>query len=182
VSGAAGAWRVWLSEKAQATINEAAAAAHPCETGGILVGVIGHAGGGSGRPWVTHAVEVRSRESGPTRYALPGGAREPIVRELRKTDLRLGYLGDWHSHPVNVDPSGTDVAAIASIAITGDCPRPVLFVVRRMNGCYEIDARQWTGASLRRLQVRDAGPLEAALPTDRRAATPKLGRPRGRRS
>ena len=35
-------WRVWLAEEAAATIARAAAAAHPHETGGVLVGVHTH--------------------------------------------------------------------------------------------------------------------------------------------
>ncbi len=153
------AWRVWVGEQARADMAKAAAAAHPDETGGVLVGVLGHLHGGRGRPWVTHAVKVTSPRSGRTHYELPARARERVVTKLRRHDARLGYLGDWHSHPVNVDPSRTDKTSIESISVTGDCERPLLFVVRRVNGTYEIDARQWTGASLRQLQVVDAGPL-----------------------
>ena len=153
------AWRVWVSERAQVDMLEASVAAHPLETGGILVGVIGRTGKSGNRPWVTHAVAVASRKSGLAHYELPAQARVRAVMQLRKGDSRLGYLGDWHSHPANVDPSWTDVSAIESISISGDCPRPLLFVIRRAQGGYVIDARQWTGASLRHLQVCDAGPL-----------------------
>lgn len=178
------AWRVWVGEQARAEIVKAAAEAHPDETGGVLVGVLGHLHSGRGRPWVTHAVQVAPLRSGRTHYELPAQARERVVTRLRRHDARLGYLGDWHSHPVNVDPSGTDASSIESISITGDCERPLLFVVRRMNGTYEIDARQWTGASLRRLQVVDAGPLPPAsvAAAHRRPRPPKLQilRTRGR--
>jgi hypothetical protein len=108
---------------------------------------------------VTHAVEVRSRKSGPGYYELPAGARERVVKRLRRDDPRLGYLGDWHSHPADLDPSRTDADSMASASVTGDCRRPLLLVVRRAADGYEIDARQWTGAALRRLQVRGSGPL-----------------------
>jgi hypothetical protein len=137
----------------------AATRAHPRETGGVLVGVLADALG-AGRPWVTHAVEVPSPKSGPSRYELPAGARQRVVRSLRKQDARLGYLGDWHSHPINLDPSGTDATSIASISTTGDCSRPLLVVLRRRKGGYEVDGRQWTGASLRRLRILDTGPLQ----------------------
>lgn len=118
----------------------AATRAHPRETGGVLVGVLADARG-AGRPWVTHAVEVPSPKSGPTGYELAAGARQRVVKSLRKQDARLGYLGDWHSHPINLDPSGTDATSIASISATGDCPRPLLFVLRRAKSGYEIDGR-----------------------------------------
>ena len=179
------AWRVWVSEQARADLLTAAAAGHPNETGGVLVGVLGHLHGGRRRPWVTHAVQVASRRSGRTHYELPARARERVVTKLRRHDPRLGYLGDWHSHPINVDPSGTDANSIESISLTGDCQRPLLFVVRRMNGTYRVDARQWTGASLRKLQVIDAGALPPTIAPPahgRRPPAPKLPiiRARGR--
>jgi proteasome lid subunit RPN8/RPN11 len=172
-------WRVWLGEHARAALIAAAAAAHPDETGGVLVGVVGHTHSGRGRPWVTHAVMVASPRSDRTHYELPARARERVVSKLRRRDVRLGYLGDWHSHPIDIDPSLTDATSIESISASGDCARPLLFIVRRLNGTYEIDARQWTGASLRRLQVVDAGPLPAAsaLAGKRRRRPPKLGNP-----
>jgi proteasome lid subunit RPN8/RPN11 len=158
VTSGSGAWRVWISEQARTAMVTAATRAHPRETGGVLVGVLAD-GRGAGRPWVTHAVEVSSPRSGRTRYELPAGARQRVVKSLRRQDARLGYLGDWHSHPINLDPSRTDATAVASISATGDCPRPLLFVLRRATSGYEIDGRQWTGVSLRRLRVLDAGPL-----------------------
>ena len=159
MSGPTRAWRVWISDGAREDMIKAAAATHPTETGGVLVGVVLGGGPGIGRPWVTQAVEVLSRRRGPSQYELPAGARERAVMRLRKHDTRLGYLGDWHSHPLNIDPSRTDADSMASISITGDCRRPLLFVLRRVDDGYEVDARQWTGAALRRVQVRASGPL-----------------------
>lgn len=159
MTGPSHAWRLWLSDTAREDMTRASAAAHPSETGGALVGVVLGRGRGAGRPWVTHAVEVRSKKSGLGHYQLPTGARERVVTRLRKKDPRLGYLGDWHSHPVDLDPSRTDADSMASVAVTGDCRRPLLLVLRRAADGYRIDARQWTGAGLRRLQVRGSGPL-----------------------
>lgn len=152
-------WRVWVSDPALADMIRTAAAAHPSETGGVLVGVVLGRGCDAGRPWVTHAVEVRSRKSGPGHYELPAGARERVVKRLRRDDPWLGYLGDWHSHPIDLGPSVIDTRSIASISATGDCVRPLLFVLRRAKDAYAIDGRQWTGASLRRLRVLGTGPL-----------------------
>lgn len=107
-----GLWRVWVSEAARDALMAAADAANPDETGGVLVGVVLKRGEDTGRPWVTHAVEVPSRKSDRNHYELPAGARRRVVMRLRKSDSRLGYLGDWHSHPVNVGPSPTDIESI----------------------------------------------------------------------
>lgn len=130
-----------------------------------------------GRPWVTDAVEVRSRKSDPAHYELPAGARERVVKKLRKNDPRLGYLGDWHTHPADLDPSRTDAESIASASVKGDFRRPLLFVMRRAADGYQIDARQWTGAALRRLQVRGSGPLLRASNAQRHPVSlPRLHR------
>lgn len=152
-------WRVWVSEAAREVLIAASDAADPDEIGGVLVGVMLDQGQGAGRPWVTHAVVVASRRRGRSHYELPAGARRRVVTRLRKSDPRLGYLGDWHSHPLDVGPSPTDLESIESASRGGDCPRPLLFLVRRGRQRYRIDPRQWTGKSLRRLQLRTAGPL-----------------------
>lgn len=157
-----GVWRVWIADDARENMIHAAASAHPKETGGVLVGVVLGPGRGAGRPWVTHAVEVPSKKSSPNQYQLPPGARQRVVQRLRRTNALLGYLGDWHSHTADIDPSPKDANSMASASVTGDCRRPLLLVVRRRADGYDIDARQWTGTALRRLQVHGSGPLPAA--------------------
>lgn len=147
-------WRVWLTETVRDTLIAAAHRGHPRETGGVLIGVLAW-----GRPWVTHAMEISSSSRTDTYFELPSGARNRAVVQLRRKDSRLGYLGDWHSHPCDVDPSGADRASMARLALDGDSQHPLLFIVRRTRDIYEIDPRQWTGASLRRLRVVETGPL-----------------------
>ncbi len=79
--------------------------AAPYETGGILLGILG-----DDRPWVMSAAQVPS--AAPQRYAyeLPTGATQPIVLLAREADPRIGYLGDWHSHPADSKASLTDLA------------------------------------------------------------------------
>ena len=150
---------MWVSETARDALLAAAGSAQPHETGGVLVGVVLGQGEGAGRPWVTHAVEVPSRKRGRNHYELPAGARHRVVTRLRTTDPRLGYLGDWHSHPADMGPSPRDLESIESISVKGDCSRPLLFLVRRGRQRYRLDPHQWTGRSLRHLQVRVAGSL-----------------------
>src|SRR3989442_1604254 len=79
-----------------APMREAAVHAHPRETGGILLGVWTE-----GRPWVTHACELRSPDAGPAHYVLPAGATCNLVEQMQRIDSRVGYLGDWHTHPID---------------------------------------------------------------------------------
>lgn len=153
-----GLWRAWLTDAARRSMMEAAIAAHPTETGGILVGVLA-----GRRPWVTAAIEVRSSSSTRTSFEIEGQARARTVASAQERDPRLGYLGEWHSHPADQGPSGRDIASMLALAADPDagCRRPVLLIVRRTNGGYEIDARQAGTLKLRRLNLLSAGPPAA---------------------
>lgn len=96
--------RILLSEDVAAKLIAWSDAAAPFETGGILLGILG-----DGRPWVVSAVQVAS--AAPRRYAyeLPAGVTRPLVLQAQETDPRVGYLGDWHSHPADSKASPTDL-------------------------------------------------------------------------
>ncbi len=148
---------VLMSESAARFIRDAAASSHPRETGGVLLGV--RAGG---RPWVTMAVEIESDDRGTTHYRLPGGATHLAVATARQTDPRLGYVGDWHSHPMDSPASNTDRATMVHVAKMVQAIRgPLLVVARRVGAVqYEIEASQVTvrGSYLRTLTL--TGDLE----------------------
>jgi proteasome lid subunit RPN8/RPN11 len=153
-----GRWRAWLTEAARDLIVEAAAVAHPKETGGVLLGVLAH-----GRPWITTAVEVPHAGATDVYYELADGAAPAIVDAMTLLDRRLGYLGEWHSHPADVGPSDLDARSMRVIAAdaTAGCGRPVLIIARRGGATYELDARQLQHRRLRNLRLIDAGPLPA---------------------
>ena len=152
-----GRWRIWLSEPALEDILSTAREHHPDEIGGVLIGVEAER-----RPWVTRAVTVPSRRATPVYYEISAGARGRAVRRSRCDDPRLGYLGDWHSHPVDIGPSGKDRETMAELAVDRDsgCPRPVLLLARRRDEGYQLDARQQAGSKLRELRLIIAGPLK----------------------
>lgn len=149
-------WRAWLCETAMETIIEAASRMHPRETGGVLVGVLVGT-----RPWVTNAAEVETGNSSGSYYELPAEARERVVSRLRREDGRLGYLGDWHSHPADLEPSHTDLESVARVARDPEAgsERPLLLLARRVDGQYRLDARQASGVGMRPLRLIATGPL-----------------------
>jgi hypothetical protein len=155
---------VWISEYAIAIIKEAASGAHPKETGGILLGVYVN-----DRPWVTNSVQIEAAETSHNFYRLPSGARPRVVDELRKIDSRLGYLGEWHSHPAHVGPSLKDKLSMASIGLQSRpaCPNPLLIVAMRDETGYSLDIREWCGWRLTPLQAILAGnlPRQVTQPT-----------------
>lgn len=152
-----------MTESTRLELEAAAAAAHPKETGGILVGV--HTAGS--RPWIVHAVEIPATNSGSAHYVVPPRRRRQVVERLRKQhDGRLGYLGEWHSHPLDIGPSPTDLKSIRAIADdrAAGCIRPVLVVARHADDAYVLDALQVDNRSLRPLELIAAGPLPRVDP------------------
>jgi proteasome lid subunit RPN8/RPN11 len=95
---------VYMSEWVLDRLQVNAARSHPLETGGILIGVTADSS-----PWVTDVREFDSPGRGPAQFILPRGVTQRAVRDARRLDARLGYLGDWHSHPADVPASRTDI-------------------------------------------------------------------------
>lgn len=145
-----------IAEEAVASMNDAAARSHPHETGGILVGVYV-----DGLPWVTRMIEIPSPDRGRHHYRIPGATTHPAVKSARKADGRLGYLGDWHSHPADVGPSPTDMASLAFISFRKPKrPNPTMIVVRKRGDGYVLDARRIVGLHSRTCETRVTGGLE----------------------
>ena len=152
-------WRAWLTEAARDVIiaaAAAAAAAHPNETGGVLLGVLTR-----GRPWITTATEVAHAGATGAYYELEAGAAPAVVDAMTLHDPRVGYLGEWHSHPADFGPSPLDERSMRGIAAdpTAECAHPVLIIARRCGSDYQLDACQLQRRRLRTLQIIDAGPL-----------------------
>lgn len=116
--------RILISEDARWELIAAAANAAPFETGGVLLGV--RAGRDS---WVTTVAHLPPEEPTPARYVLPKGATGPAVDVARARDPRVGYLGEWHSHPTGGGPSSSDRAVMQTLAWYLPFPQPLLIVV-----------------------------------------------------
>jgi integrative and conjugative element protein (TIGR02256 family) len=148
---------IMLAESASATLARLARRAHPNETGGILLGVRN-----AGRPWITQAVEIPSTDRGRNHYRLPAGTTRAAVDRARDADPRLGYLGEWHSHPSDVAPSPTDRATMRRLAVRHPRTALVLIVVRRRDNGPWLDVREMAYPFLQRREPTPTGDL--ALP------------------
>ena len=158
---------LWVSENAEEAMTNAARRAHPDETGGILVGVLT-----AGHPWIVAAMEIDTRDRGRTHYRLPANSTRTAVLEARTRDTRLGYLGDWHSHPHDIGPSPTDLATLAGISLRHPRqPHPTLIVVRKAPVGYNLDARRIVICVPRVCRIISTGPLPQA-PTNDADTTP----------
>ena len=145
-----------LTESAQAQLRALARAALPTETGGLLLGCIV-----DGRPVVSEVVEIVDGDATPTTYHLSEGATPDVVAAARARDSRLGYIGDWHSHPSGAGPSALDVAAMAVIEeAEADDEDPVLMIVRPSEGEAErVDAYVSTEGRLKPAAICLTGDL-----------------------
>lgn len=85
----------------------------PHETGGILVG------------WhedktvvVTGMLAVPGQEAGERYYARTQSQAQKVLDVHRRTctDERVGYVGEWHSHPAPQPPSGVDYNVLTELA------------------------------------------------------------------
>jgi proteasome lid subunit RPN8/RPN11 len=144
----------------------AAAQAHPNETGGILIGVYQ-----KGHPWVTTAIEVPTTNRSRSHFRLPAGVDHPTVAAARLSDDRLGYLGDWHSHPHDLGHSPRDLATLALTSVRSPLqPNPTQIVVRRTDHGYTLDARRLVIVSVKSCSILLTGGLPALDPPSNPAA------------
>jgi integrative and conjugative element protein (TIGR02256 family) len=144
-----------VAESASATLRRLARRAHPNETGGILLGVRN-----ADRPWITQAVEIASTDRGRSHYRLPAGTTRAAVARAREGDPRVGYLGEWHSHPADVGPSPTDRATMRRLALRHPRTSLVLIVVRRRDGgAAWLDVHEMVFPFLHRREATQTGDL-----------------------
>ena len=154
----------YLTGGARAAIVEQAALAYPNETGGVLVGLTTE----TGEPWIVEAVELKSASPSPGVYRLPPGETQAAIDRLREVDDRLGYLGEWHSHPNASDRSRTDERTMQSLAsepdLVGDSP--LLIVARRRETEYELAGSRTAPSGMLTVELRSAGAPPAPRPPD----------------
>lgn len=92
-------------EHVERLLRALAAAAHPRETGGLLLGWWD-----DGIPVVVTAIEVPDPQATGTRWTRqPDAARDALQAARAAADPDVGYIGDWHSHPANVGASSRDI-------------------------------------------------------------------------
>jgi len=122
-------------------IVAAAAAAHPRETGGLLLGWWD-----VGRIVVRRAVEVPD----PGATANSWSRDEPRAQSALDTVLAehqhpwLGYIGDWHSHPAAYGARSQDTASICRAST--QYAQPLVLLVHRTGGAFDhvVAHRGWT--------------------------------------
>jgi integrative and conjugative element protein (TIGR02256 family) len=149
---------ILVVEEALVSLRACADAAAPFETGGLIVGVTT-----TDSIWITSFVEIQGIMRHRSRFVIPAGVTHPTIDALRRQDRRLGYLGDWHTHPADVGPSCVDFKTFLDLAIGSFGHRRIFGLVRRRGNTW--DTGLWAMNRFR-LPVRSdyamTGPLSPA--------------------
>jgi len=128
--------RYKLSEEASHFILEESRRKFPSETGGILVGKIEDR-----CVFISHAIGPGKKACHTTRKFKRDGdySQKQLEAIVRQTEDEFDYVGEWHSHLFNSQPSPTDVESMRWIANNDNyaVPYPVLLL------CAFTEARIW---------------------------------------
>ncbi|MGC4173997.1 Mov34/MPN/PAD-1 family protein [Demequina sp.] len=145
-----------ISHDVATEIKAAAVGAVPNETGGILLGwragsdviVVGFA-------------EIPPRDVRRAAYVLDARAANGALEKFRRQahDSRVGYVGSWHSHPLNLPPSATDHATFRRAAQSTSAP--LAFIVAVVNGESASLRKFWVGRRCRSARDRRMCDLNA---------------------
>lgn len=98
------------------TLASAGRHALPREVGGLLLGYYTREG-----PLVVAAPVVLDPRATRIRYRRDATTAKRILDEYVGRDRSglTGYVGEWHSHPLPVGPSGTDISSVRALAVAG---------------------------------------------------------------
>jgi proteasome lid subunit RPN8/RPN11 len=139
---------VVIHSDASQAITTAAGRAAPVEAGGLLLGWWDN-----GTVIVRSAVEVVDPvASGTSWVRRETPAQQALDRAITALGHPwMGYVGDWHSHPVACGASAQDLHSIRSASRT--YAQPLLLIVHRCDGVLDIRAAR-RGRSQTILEVR----------------------------
>lgn len=144
-----------VSESAAADLVDCSERSAPAETGGILIGTtIG------GRTTVASIVEINDQQATNDSYRIADGVVAGFVADASSSDDRLGYVGEWHSHPGGAPISTTDRASMMSIASQPDSPGPVLLLARHDPSGWEIEGYRATDVAVYRVALEERGEIQ----------------------
>lgn len=144
-----------VSERAQEVIRQAARGAFPDETGGVLLGAVVDR-----CLVVAKAVEIKDVDATPISYRVGEGKVAEEVTRSRDGDRRLGYVGEWHSHPLGTGPSPKDTVMMLNLVAESDTETPVLLLVHPQEDIgKDLHGFVTTAAGLKKAEISTTGDL-----------------------
>jgi integrative and conjugative element protein (TIGR02256 family) len=141
-----------LPAHVEAMLRQHARAAHPRETGGLLLGWWQDR-----VPVVIDGIEVLDPDATRTRWTRhPAAAELALQAALDEHEPCVGYVGDWHSHPADQGPSGSDLRQLRQDS--RDQPGALALAVIRHGGRADtrlaLSGRLVTASDLRKAHNR----------------------------
>jgi proteasome lid subunit RPN8/RPN11 len=153
-----------LTETARQAMLELSRAALPDETGGVLIGCLV-----DGRPLIAEAIEVPDQHATDRSFTISEGRVPEVVAEATRHDHRLGYLGEWHSHPDGAEPSPADIGTMLVLAgaEASQFHAPLLLLVHpSTTGPGDVRAFSTTDSRFTSATLSVAGDLPDDLPAE----------------
>jgi integrative and conjugative element protein (TIGR02256 family) len=130
--------------------------AHPLETGGLLLGWWERQ-----VPIIFSAVEVKDPHATRRCWTRDERRAQEALEQVQRLGKHIGYIGDWHSHPADVGPSGSDLRELRRVSRQyGD---PITLAVVRHGG--PVDVRLALAGRLTTAARLVAGRPEALIPS-----------------
>jgi integrative and conjugative element protein (TIGR02256 family) len=142
---------LWTDGATLDLVTGAGRAALPRETGGILLGHFA-----DGEPIVTVAPVVPDPSATRIRYRRDAQSAARTLSHQLAADKSgiLGYLGEWHTHPLPLGPSRTDRQAISVLATDGGYDVLLLVLALGPGGWRRHGLRGTADGSVKNLDVR----------------------------
>lgn len=137
---------VRIPERVLTTSEARALKASPYELGGIMVGWWE----GNATAVVQDVLPVPDRRAGRTHYERKHSHAQEVLDEYRRKcdDPRVGYIGEWHSHPAPQPPSSIDRGALS--ALVRKAHTPAALVVLSLTPEGDVVKHALIGRPLRR--------------------------------
>ena len=143
-----------VAESALHAIIDASLAAAPLETGGVLIGTTI-----SERTVVAAAIELPDAGATDESFTIAEGRVAEAVESARREDARLGYVGEWHSHPNGGGVSTTDRATMMTIAADTGIDSPILVIASPNDPMWTIEGVMASPETTRSITVELCGDI-----------------------
>jgi proteasome lid subunit RPN8/RPN11 len=153
-------WTLHIAGGVRDTMFELLRRARPSETGGLLIGQI------NSKRKIVYVTRLLGppKDSRGYAYGFYRGVRDlpETIKEIeQRTGGLLGYIGEWHTHPMGgAELSETDIEAVENLRDMLDrVPLPTFVTIVTPDGIhphfFEADSPRYEMPRARRLTIRD---------------------------
>lgn len=148
-----------LSGQAWDALHAAAKASRRNEQGGVLIGWRLSDG-----LFIQEVLRIRDADAGPAHYkrSQRTAQHELDLRLRLHADKTIGYVGEWHTHPMPAPPSSTDRNSMRMMALRNRQPVALIVAARRDDTNADLHCLISPAANL---AIRAARPYKQVIAT-----------------